>query len=96
MAPDLARRCRWNQVWRHQLRLASEDEFWRGLAGQSVAYAISPQLEPATPLPHYLVRHLRDVMYYSEEQIAVTSRDEAQALLNAYYSHELSEPNDDA
>jgi hypothetical protein len=86
----------WHQVWSRQLRLASEDEFWRGLDGQSVAYAIPPPAEPPTPLPDYLLRHLRGVLHYSDEQIAVTSRDEAQALLNEYYSQELSQPADDA
>lgn len=30
----------WTMVWRHQLRLASEDEFWKGLRGEPVQYVV--------------------------------------------------------
>ena len=87
---------RWHEVWRHQLRLASEDEFWRGLEGQPVAYNIPPTPEPSTPLPGYLVRHLRDVLHYPPERIAATSRAEAEALIYEHYRRDLSEPIDDS
>ncbi|MFI5274772.1 MAG: hypothetical protein ACHQ4H_17210 [Ktedonobacterales bacterium] len=84
----------WKLVWFHELRLASEDDFWRGLKGETVAYDVPPSLAPPAPLPDYLVRHLRDVRHYTTEQIAATTPEEAQALLNAYYSGELAEPDD--
>lgn len=82
----------WTRVWRHQLRLAGEAEFWRGLEGQAVAYGLPPSLEPETPLPGYLSHFLRTVLHYSEEQIAATTREEAQRLLNAHYASELRGP----
>lgn len=84
----------WKKVWHEQLRLLSEDEFWRGLAGNPVAYAIPPAPEPAAPLLAYLARHLRDVLHYTPDRIATTSREEAQALLDAYYARELGQPDD--
>jgi hypothetical protein len=68
----------------------SEDEFWRGLDGSAVRYAIPSAPEPPQPLPPYLDRFLRTVPHYTDAQIATTTRDEAQQLLNDYYSRELS------
>ncbi len=82
----------WRRVWRHQLRLKSEGDFWRGLEGAPVTYDIPPTPEPATPLPPYLARFLRDILHYTEEQIAATTRKAAQDLLNAHYASELREP----
>jgi hypothetical protein len=81
----------WTRVWRRQLRLATENDFWRGLRDEAVNYAIPPSEEPSQPLPGYLVRFLRDTLHYSEKQIAATTREQAQAMLNAYYSGELRE-----
>jgi len=86
---------RWQEVWRHQLRLASEDEFWRGLEGQVVAYDIPSTPDEQAPLPDYLLRHLRDALHYSDERIVTISRAEAEALLYEHYSRDLSEPIDD-
>jgi hypothetical protein len=79
----------WSRVWRRQLRLAGEEEFWKGLRGDSVQYAVSPVEEQAEPLPPYLVRFLRDVLHRSDEEIAATTREKAQNELNAYYAREL-------
>ena len=92
---DEVRPGRWHEVWRRQLRLASEDEFWRGLDGQPVTYDIPPTAEPPTPLPDYLLRHLREVLHYSEQQIASTTRAEAESLVYEYYSRDLSQPIDE-
>lgn len=78
----------WPRIWRRQLRLRSESEFWRGLDGGAVDYDIPPTAEPSQPLPDYLVRHLRDDRHWPEEQIASASREEAQRLLNDWYSRE--------
>ena len=79
----------WTRVWRRQLLLASEDEFWRGLAGEPVRYAIPPLPEPASPLPEYLIRFRQDVLHRTPEQFAATTREQAQAELNAYYARDL-------
>jgi len=78
----------WPRIWKRQLRLRSEEEFWRGIDGASVAYDIPPSSEPANPLPDFLARHLREERHFSEEQIAATARAEAQRLLNAWYSRD--------
>jgi hypothetical protein len=82
----------WRLVWRRQLLLVSEEEFWNGLDGGPVQYDIPPTPEPQQPLPDYLQRHLRDVLHWPEERIAQTTRDEAQELLNAWYARELRDP----
>jgi hypothetical protein len=82
----------WRLVWKQQLRLAGEDEFWKGLGGEPVQYAVPPAPEPSRPLPEYLERFLRQVLHYEDAEIARTSRAEAQALLNAHYARELREP----
>ena len=81
----------WVLVWKRQLKLASEEEFWKGLRGEAVQYAIPPAPESLTPLPAYLERFLRETLHWSPEQIAQTTHDEAQALLNAYYARELQD-----
>ena len=81
----------WSMVWRHQLRLASEEEFWGGLRGETVRYAIPPVEEPPTPLPTYLVRFLTNTLHLEEAHIATLTRDEAQQIMNEYYARELSD-----
>ena len=79
----------WVVVWKQQLRLADEDQFWLGLDGSPILYDIPPAPATVPPLPLYLQRFLRDVLHYTEEQIAETSRDTAQELLNEYHAREL-------
>ena len=47
---------------------------------------------PYRPLPEYLERFLSQVLHYEDAEIARTSREEAQALLNAHFVRELREP----
>ena len=82
----------WAMVWRHQLRLASEDEFWKGLHGQPVEYAVSVIEEPSEPLPGYLLRFLRGTLHLPQAEIAALTRQQAQRLLDDYYTRELREP----
>lgn len=82
----------WAMVWRHQLRLASEDEFWKGLRGEPVEYATAVVQEPSDPLPGYLLRFLSATLHLSETQIAALTRQKAQQLLDNYYARELREP----
>jgi hypothetical protein len=82
----------WRLVWRHQLKLAGEDEFWKGLRGEPVRYATTPTPKESEPLPAYLSRFLRDVLHRSEDEIGGMTREEAQELLDAYHAQELREP----
>lgn len=82
----------WRLVWNRQLHLASEDEFWKGLGGEDVQYAIPPVAEPPRPLPAYLVRFLRDTLHMAEEQLPSLTREPAQELLDTYYARELRDP----
>jgi len=52
----------WALVCKRQLKLASEEEFWKGLRGEAVQYAIPPMPEPPTPRPAYLERLLRETL----------------------------------
>lgn len=79
---------RWQIVWKHQLHLASEDEFWKGLRGETVRCAMPPKEEVVPPLPLYLQRFLRETLMWDEPTIVSTSRDAAQEELNNYYSRE--------
>lgn len=84
LKPDL-----WLRVSKRQLRLASEEDFWSGLAGGPVGYDVRPAPPVTEPLPDYLVRFLESVCHYSEAQIQATGREEAQPLLNQHYSKPL-------
>ena len=80
---------RWQIVWKHQLHLASEDEFRKGLRGEPVRYAMTPEEEAAEPLPPYLRRFLKETLRWDEAAIESTSREAAQEELNNYYSRQL-------
>jgi hypothetical protein len=82
----------WVKVWKRQLRLVSEDEFWKGLDGGPVQYDIPPMPAPSTPLPQYLVVFLRDTLHRSAEQIESVGLDQAQELLNAHHARALRDP----
>ncbi len=78
----------WPRVWKRQLRLRSEGDFWRGLDGAPIEYDIPQAPELPQPLPDYLARHLCEDRHLSEDAIAATPREEAQRLLNAWYSRD--------
>jgi hypothetical protein len=77
----------WPRVWRDQLRLVSEDDFWKGLDGEEYRYDLPPTPNRPEPMAPYLVRFLRDTLHYTDEQIANTPPGEAQRLLDDHYSH---------
>lgn len=81
----------WPRIWKRQLRLRTEDEFWRGIDGAPVTYDVPPAPEPSQQLPEFLARHLREDRRLPDEVIAATSREQAQQLLNAWYSHRRDE-----
>ena len=82
----------WPRIWKRQLRLPSEEEFWRGLDGGPVAFDLPQAAEAAQPLPDYLARHLREDRHLPEDAIAALSRTDAQRLLNAWYSRDRGKP----
>ena len=73
----------WKLIWHKQLRLRTEADFWSGLNGDVVCWDIPP-----TPLPLYLRRFLAEQHYYNEEQIAQTSREDAQAMYDESHAGE--------
>ena len=79
-------KARWTLVWRRQLRLKSEDDFWGGLEGATVAYDIPVPPAPPESLPDYLHRFLASVRHLTEDEIAALSKDEATRLWYAYLS----------
>ncbi len=79
----------WKLVWQKQLRLASEDEFWKGLDGAPARYDIPPAPEPEPRLRPYQERFLREILHYSGEAIAATTPEEAQRLLDAHHARSL-------
>ncbi len=76
----------WSQVWRDQLHLRSEDDFWEGLGGEEYAYDLPPTPHAPEPMKPYLTRFLHDTLHYTDAQIAGISPEEAQQLLDTYYS----------
>ncbi len=79
----------WTRVWKHQLRLLSEADFWKGIEGKPVQYDIPPTPEAPQPLPDYLQRLLRDRLHLREDQISQLDRDEAQELVDSFFSQEV-------
>ncbi len=82
----------WPRIWKRQLRLPSEEEFWRGLDGGPVAFDLPKADEAAQPLPEYLARHLREDRHLPEDAIAALSRTDVQRLLNEWYSRDRGKP----
>lgn len=83
---------RWRLVWQQQLRLASEDEFWKGLGGEPVTHAVADVSAPAEPLPPYLRRFLADILHRTDTEIEATTREQGQQLWDEHYARELREP----
>jgi hypothetical protein len=75
---------RWTLVWKRQLRLKSEDDFWRGLEAGTVEYDIPSPPSIAEPLPRYLQHFLATVHHMEANAIAAISQDEAMRL---WYAH---------
>lgn len=85
----------WVLVWRRQLRLRSEDDFWCGLEGGEVAYDIPAPSAAPEPLPDYLRRFLSTVRHMGEDEIATMSKDEATQLWYAHLSDAPPAPETD-
>lgn len=82
----------WRKVWHEQLKIASEDDFWNGLRGDTPRYNIPPLPEAPRTLPPYLVTFLQQVEHLTPEQAAAVTEDDAVARWLAYHSRELLEP----
>lgn len=81
----------WHKVWKRQLRLRSEEDFWRGVRGESVAYAV-PSPTAAEPLPAYLRCYLTAVEHLDAAAIARLSKDEAMEHYQRYLVREIRPP----
>ncbi len=79
----------WKLVWHEQLRLRSEDDFWRGLDGAPFSYDLPPTSSPPEPFPGYLLRHLREHLHLSEDEAAQVSREDAQRQFDEWCSRNL-------
>jgi hypothetical protein len=82
----------WQMVWKRQLRLRSEDEFWRGVRGESVTYDIPPPPATPEPLPDYLRRYLANTEHLDDAAIARLSKDEAMERYQRHLAREIRPP----
>jgi hypothetical protein len=48
----------WKKVWRAQLHLVSEEDFWAGLDGRPVRFDLPPTPQPPEAMPAYLEHFL--------------------------------------
>ena len=84
----------WNRIWRHQLALASEAEFWEVLrtrrpAGRSPIRHGAPTTAPRQPgMPAWLFEFLVNVTGVSESDVLDMTEDEAMQR----YMHDQSSP----
>ena len=73
----------WHMVWKRQLRVKSESDFWRGVRGESVIYDIPAPPPLPEPLPDYLRRYLANIEHLDASAIARLSPDEARNGISA-------------
>ena len=78
----------WNHIWREQLTLEGEDQFWEALeTGKSVDRSRAGEAAPSGPsLPAWLVNNLIRQAGVSPEEVARMSEEEARARLSEFYS----------
>ena len=70
----------WTKVWRHQLGLASEDQFWEVLKTRKLAPRGAPAEPPAEPqMPAWLFEALVYTFQVDEDEVRSLSEDEAVA-----------------
>jgi hypothetical protein len=68
----------WNRIWRHQLALASEAEFWEVLRTRRPADRGAPPAAPQQPgMPAWLFEFLVNVIGLPENDVLNMTEDEA-------------------
>jgi hypothetical protein len=77
----------WRRIWRDQLGLESEDQFWEALAsGNPVDRAESTPTPAGPSLPGWLVDSLIRKVGIAPEEVARMTEQEARDRLNEFYS----------
>jgi hypothetical protein len=77
----------WRRIWRDQLGLESEDQFWEALAsGDPVDRAESTPTPAGPSLPGWLVDSLIRKVGIAPEEVARMTEQEARDRLNEFYS----------
>ncbi len=83
----------WNHIWREQLALENEDQFWEALeTREPVDRTRAEEAAPSQPsLPAWLVNNLIRQAGVPPEDVAQMSEEEAREKLNEFYSRPASE-----
>jgi hypothetical protein len=77
----------WRRIWRDQLALESEDQFWEALeSGKPVNRTRSVPAPAGPSLPGWLVDSLIRKVGMSPEEVARLTEQEARDRLNEFYS----------
>jgi hypothetical protein len=82
----------WRHIWRDQLGLESEDQFWEALATGEQVDRTAPEPAPSGPsLPAWLVNALVRQAGVPFAEVAAMSEEEARERLNEFYSRPTDE-----
>ena len=83
----------WTRIWRDQLGLESEEQFWNALkTGNPVERDTEPVAPPpAETVPHWLVRRLVSEAGIPESEVRQLTREAAQQRLDRFYEELSSE-----
>ena len=77
----------WRRIWRDQLGLESEDQFWEALESGNPVDRTEAAPTPVGPsLPSWLVDSLIRKVGMLPEEVALMSEQEARDRLNAFYA----------
>lgn len=71
----------WHRIWRHQLELESEDQFWEVLSSGEPAQRGAPEPAPAQPgMAAWLFEYLIHRIEISEDEALAMEEEEAMGL----------------
>lgn len=81
----------WSRIWKHQLGLTSEQDFWKALSsGDEVTRPSNHAPQPVPAQPVHLPRELFWLLVHniglSEQEAAALSKEEAVTRMNEHYS----------
>lgn len=80
----------WRRIWRDQLALASEDQFWDALAtGEAIDRSPAAPVPSGPSLPGWLVNDLIRKVGLHPDEVAQMSEVEAKERLNEFYSQPI-------